>query len=72
MEEEIVSTYVLHYVIYINRNYWIKLSTIWKNYGDRGVCYPPTQITLSKIFIILQIIQKPNLVIVLLFIQNDV
>ena len=42
-----------------------------KNYGDRGECYRPRRITPSEISIILHKIQRPNLRIVLLFIQND-
>ena len=38
-----------------------------ENYGDRGGCY----ITPSEISIILHMIQKPNSIIVLLFIQNN-
>ena len=42
-----------------------------KNYGDRGGCYRPRRITPSEISIILQMIQKPKSIIVLLFIQNN-
>ena len=46
-----------------------------KNYGDRGGCYPtgrrPRRITPSEISIILQMLQKPNSTIVLLFVQNN-
>ena len=42
-----------------------------KNYGDRGMCYRPKQLTPSEISIILQMIRKPNSKIVLLFIQNN-
>ena len=41
---------------------------LMKNYGDRGGCY---RITPSEISIILQMIRKPNSIIVLLFIQNN-
>ena len=42
-----------------------------KNYGDRGGCYWPRRITTSDISIILHMIRKLNLIIVLLFIQNN-
>ena len=44
---------------------------LMKNYGDRGQCYRPQRITPSEISIILHKIRRPNLRIVLLFIQND-
>ena len=42
-----------------------------KNYGDQGGCFRLRQITPSKICTILQIVRKPNAIIVLLFIQNN-
>ena len=42
-----------------------------KNYGDRGMCYRPRQLTPSGISIILQMIRKPNSKIVVLFSQNN-
>ena len=52
-------------------NSWIRLSYHLKNYGDRGGCYRPRRKTPTEIFIILQMIRKPNSRIVLLFIQNN-
>ena len=45
-----------------------KADYLMKNYGDRGGCFG---ITPSEISIILHMIQKPNSIIVLLFIQNN-
>ena len=42
-----------------------------KNYGDRGMCFRPRQLTPSGISIILQMIRKPNSKIVVLFSQNN-
>ena len=44
---------------------------LMKNHGDRGGCYPSRRITPSEISIILHMTRKPNLIIVLLFIQNN-
>ena len=44
---------------------------LMKNYGDRVRCYRPRWITPSEISIILHMIQKPNSIIVLIFIQNN-
>ena len=44
---------------------------LMKNYGDRGGCYPSKQLIPSEICIILHILQTPNSIIVLLFIQNN-
>ena len=44
-----------------------------KNYPDRGQCYlpKPKRITLTEVWIILDVIRKPNPTIVLLYIQNS-
>ena len=42
-----------------------------KNYGDQGGCFRLRQITPSKICTILQIVRKPNVITVLLFVQNN-
>ena len=41
-----------------------------KKCGDQGGCYP-RPITLSEIFLTLQMTRKPNPIIVLLFFQNN-
>ena len=53
-----------------------EVECLMKNYGDRGECYlsrplAEADITTSEISIILHMIQKPNLIIVSLFIQNN-
>ena len=42
-----------------------------KSYGDRGGCYRPRRIRPPEISIILHMIRNSNLLIVLLFIQNN-
>ena len=42
-----------------------------KNYGDRGGCYRPRRIRPPEISIIHHMIRNSNLIIVLLFIQNN-
>ena len=43
---------------------------LMKNYGDLGGCHPP-QVTASLDNTLLDMIQMPNSIIVLLFIQNN-
>ena len=43
---------------------------LMKNYGDLGQCYPP-QATASLDNTLLDMIQMPNSIIVLLFIQDS-
>ena len=43
---------------------------LMKNYGDLGGCYPPRP-TVSTDNTLLDMIRKPNSIIVLLFIQNN-
>ena len=55
---------LLHLVLY-----GLKATTLIRqlpneNYGDRGGCYPQRQITPSEISITLQMIGKPNSIIV--------
>ena len=48
----------------------IEAEYLMKNYGDRGGCWP-RRIIPSEISIILHMIRQPNVIIVLLFIQNS-
>ena len=62
----------LSYLARLNWQLMYEAEYLMKNYGDRGRCYPsrPRGITPSEICIILQMIRKPNSIIVLFFIQN--
>ena len=58
------------YLLATIKNYWIPLSYYLKNIIIK-IEERPRRITPSKMFIILQMIRKPNLIILSLFIQNN-
>ena len=58
------------YLLVTINNYWIPLSYYLKNIIIK-IEERPRRITPSKMFIILQILRKPNLIILSLFIQNN-